>query len=123
VFLPVACDLMSISPKLANSTPSDPQWNKQHNRLRIQPDVLKRLTREYAYQLKFVVASEADLEEIHRIVELVVADPNNVLLMPEGVDRDVLRERGVWLAEVAKREGYRFSPRLHVELYGNKRGT
>ena len=43
--------------------------------------------------------------------------------MPEGVDREVLRERGVWVAEVAKREGYRFSPRLHVELYGNKRGT
>src|SRR5262249_44631393 len=26
VFRPVACDLMSISPKLANSTPGDPQW-------------------------------------------------------------------------------------------------
>ena len=123
VFAPVACDLMSISPKLANSTPDDPQWNKPHERLRIQPEVLKRLTREYAYQLKFVVSAEADLAEIREIAEMVCADPDHVLLMPEGVDRDVLRERGVWLAEVAKREGYRFSPRLHVELYGNKRGT
>ena len=123
VFAPVACDLMSISPKLANSTPDDPQWNKQHERLRIQPEVLKRLTREYAYQLKFVVSAEADLAEIREIAEMVCADPDHVLLMPEGVDREVLRERGVWLAEVAKREGYRFSPRLHVELYGNKRGT
>jgi 7-carboxy-7-deazaguanine synthase len=123
VFVPVVCDLMSISPKLANSTPVDAIWTKQHERLRIQPEVLRRLTREYAYQLKFVVAAESDLAEIRRIVEMVSADPRYVLLMPEGVDREALRERGVWLAEVAKREGYRFSPRLHVELYGNKRGT
>ena len=42
VFAPVACDLMSISPKLANSTPEGP-WAKQHERLRIQPEVLRRL--------------------------------------------------------------------------------
>jgi 7-carboxy-7-deazaguanine synthase len=39
------------------------------------------------------------------------------------VDAGVLRDRGVWLAEVCKREGFRYSPRLHVELYGNLRGT
>ena len=123
VYQPVACDLMSISPKLANSTPNDPQWGARHDRLRIQPEVLRRLASEYPYQLKFVVASEADLAEIRVIAGLIHADPANVLLMPEGIDRDVLRERGVWLAELAKQEGYRFSPRLHVELYGNKRGT
>src|SRR4051812_13823906 len=37
IFHPVACDLMSISPKLANSTPADPQWSLRHERLRIQP--------------------------------------------------------------------------------------
>src|SRR6185295_10285412 len=122
-FQSVACDLMSISPKLANSTPDDPRWNKQHERLRIQLDVLQRLMSEYPYQLKFVVASDADLPEIHALVRQLNADPARVLLMPEGVDREKLRERGRWLAEVAKREGFRFSPRLHVELYGNERGT
>src|SRR5207244_7117083 len=51
VFQPVACDLMSISPKLANSTPSDPAWSARHERLRIQPEVLAELISRYAYQL------------------------------------------------------------------------
>jgi 7-carboxy-7-deazaguanine synthase len=51
------------------------------------------------------------------------ADAGKVILMPEGIDAGVLRERGVWLAEICKREGFRFSPRLHVELWGNRRGT
>ena len=45
-----------------------------------------------------------------------------LILMPEGTSRDVLRERGLWLAEVCKSNGYRYSPRLHVDLWGNKRG-
>jgi len=47
VFAPVACDLMSISPKLANSTPVDPRWNRQHERLRIQIPVLSELMARY----------------------------------------------------------------------------
>jgi 7-carboxy-7-deazaguanine synthase len=43
--------------------------------------------------------------------------------MPEGTDSERLRERGVWLAEVCKAEGFRFSPRLHVDLWGNRRGV
>ena len=43
--------------------------------------------------------------------------------MPEGIDQQVLRQRGQWLAEICKREGFRFSPRLQVDLYGNTRGT
>jgi len=57
-FEPVACDLMSISPKLANSTPTRREggrWAAQHDRLRYQPDVLRQLMAAYPYQLKFVV--------------------------------------------------------------------
>ena len=43
--------------------------------------------------------------------------------MPEGTDPATLRERGLWLVEIAKREGFRYSPRLHVELWGNRRGV
>jgi 7-carboxy-7-deazaguanine synthase len=43
--------------------------------------------------------------------------------MPEGTDPDVLRARGQWLVEIAKQEGFRFSPRLHIELWGNRRGV
>jgi 7-carboxy-7-deazaguanine synthase len=122
VFAPVACDLMSISPKLANSTPEGP-WAIQHERLRFQPDVLRRLIESYDYQLKFVVAAPGDLEEIGRLLDCLPADRGKVILMPEGVEGSVLRERGVWLAEIARREGFRFSPRLHIELWGNRRGV
>ena len=122
VFRPVACDLMSISPKLSNSTPSGP-WAAQHDRLRIQSDTLLELMGRYEYQLKFVIARPDDLEELRPLLETVKADRGRVILMPEGIDRDVLRERSVWLAEICKEEGFRFSPRLHVELYGNQRGV
>lgn len=122
VFVPVACDLMSISPKLANSTP-DGRWAAQHDRLRFQPDVLRSLMAGYDYQLKFVVAQREDLDEIHRILEEVNADRDKVILMPEGIEPSVLRERGIWLAELAKTEGFRFTPRLHVELWGNRRAV
>jgi 7-carboxy-7-deazaguanine synthase len=121
----VRCDLMSISPKLANSTPHDREdgrWAAQHDRLRYQPEILRRLIQLYPYQLKFVIADPNDMTEVHAIVEAIGASKSRVLLMPEGVDAAVLAERGRWLADICKREGYRFSPRLHIELWGNRRG-
>jgi len=119
---PVACDLMSISPKLSNSTPSGP-WAAQHDRLRIEPEILRELMARYEHQLKFVIAQPQDLAEVRALLETLRADRSKVILMPEGTDRDVLRERSLWLAEICKDEGFRFSPRLHVELYGNQRGV
>ena len=75
------------------------------------------------HQLKFVIAQPDDVAEVLELLRALDADAGKVILMPEGVDAGVLRDRGVWLAEVCKREGFRFSPRLHVELYGNLRGT
>src|SRR5437868_11581437 len=71
VFHPVQCDLMSISPKLANSTPHQREggrWAAQHDRLRYQPDVIKKLIAAYPYQLKFVVSDPGDLAEIQTIL-------------------------------------------------------
>jgi 7-carboxy-7-deazaguanine synthase len=119
---PVACDLMSISPKLSNSTPAG-RFSGQHERLRIQPDVLAELMARYPFQLKFVIEKPADLEEAKALARDLGADPAHVILMPEGRDRELVRERGVWIAEACKQEGFRFSPRLHVELYGDRRGV
>jgi len=63
------------------------------------------------------------MAEVRELVRALDADAAKVILMAEGIDAGALRDRGVWLAEIAKREGFRFSPRLHVELYGNRRGT
>ncbi|HTA70212.1 MAG TPA: 7-carboxy-7-deazaguanine synthase QueE [Bryobacteraceae bacterium] len=122
----VRCDLMSISPKLANSTPRDRdggRWAAQHERLRHQPEILKRLMERYFYQLKFVISDPGDLTEVRTIVNELEASKDRVLLMPEGVDPALLAERGRWLVEVCKQEGFRFSPRLHIELWGNRRGV
>ncbi len=125
VFQPVACDLMSISPKLANSTPhtrEDGRWAQQHDRLRYQPEVLKQLMGSYEYQLKFVVSAPEDLAEIVAMLEDLGADRQKVVLMPEGTSAQVVQERGRWLAEIAKKELFRLSPRLHVDLWGDERG-
>lgn len=125
VYAPVACDLMSISPKLENSIPFEREngrWAAQHERLRFQPGILQRLIREYDYQLKFVMTTPEDLAEISKMCETLDADRSKVILMPEGTDRDALRDRGIWLVDICKQEGYRFSPRLHVDLWGNRRG-
>jgi 7-carboxy-7-deazaguanine synthase len=125
VFQPVVCDLMSISPKLANSTPhtrEDGKWAQQHDRLRYQPDVLRRLMNAYDYQLKFVVSSPEDLPEINGMLRDLNADRSKVVLMPEGTSTQVVQERGRWLAEIAKKELFRLSPRLHVDLWGDERG-
>jgi 7-carboxy-7-deazaguanine synthase len=122
----VRCDLMSISPKLSNSTPHDRdggRWAVQHERLRYQPEILNRLIGRYPYQLKFVVADPGDVAEVRAIVQEIGASNDCVLLMPEGVDQAVLQERGRWLVEICKQGGFRFSPRLHIELWGNKRGV
>ncbi len=126
VYLPLACDLMSISPKLANSTPHEREggrWAAQHDRLRFQPDVLRQLTASYPYQLKFVVAAPDDLSEIEAARAACGAEPAHVILMPEGVTPEMLHERALWLAEICKRTGYRLSPRLHVDLWGDRRGV
>jgi 7-carboxy-7-deazaguanine synthase len=122
VFHQVACDLMSISPKLSNSTPAG-NFAAQHERLRINRAALLDLMSRYEYQLKFVIAKPEDLEEVRALVGMVSADAQRVILMPEGTDRDALRERGIWLAEIAKAAGFRFTPRLHVDLWGNRRGV
>jgi 7-carboxy-7-deazaguanine synthase len=125
VFHPVQCDLMSISPKLANSTPRERdggRWAAQHERLRYQPEILRRLMTSHDYQLKFVVSSPEDMAEIQAILGDTGADRSKVVLMPEGTSAAVVQERGRWLAEIAKREHFRLSPRLHVDLWGDERG-
>jgi 7-carboxy-7-deazaguanine synthase len=122
VFAPVECDLMSISPKLSNSTPEG-AFHAQHERLRLQPDVLLRLMAICDYQLKFVIARPEDVDEARALIAQVGAQASKVILMPEGIAAEILDERGVWIAEICKGFGFRFSPRLHVQLYGNRRGV
>jgi 7-carboxy-7-deazaguanine synthase len=124
----IACDLASLSPKLKNSAPDDrlsDQWREKHEQLRFQPEVIRQWIAHYPYQLKFVVSSVADLPEIQDLVAQVDKNipPDKILLMPEGITTESIRSRDEDLIEICKRHGYRYCNRLHIELFGNKRGT
>jgi len=125
----IACDLASLSPKLANSTPNPeqfgPVWQAKHDAARWQPVVVGAWMHGYAFQLKFVVATAADVAEVEALLAELPAPPppHKVLLMPEGTDAATLRARTLWLLELCKARGYRFAPRLHVEWFGHRRGT
>jgi 7-carboxy-7-deazaguanine synthase len=129
-------DLASISPKLQSSTPTpekDPtgggEWAERHDERRIDMDALTALVDEYDSQLKFVVTGADDMPEIERLVERVrdgttttVADAD-VLLMAEGTTREDLNESRTAVAELAMASGYRYTPRLHVDLWNDAPGT
>ena len=123
----IPCDLASISPKLSNSTPSperDPAWAKKHEATRLQPEVISEWISKYDFQLKFVVSTENDLVEIKDLLSRLPAVPSHqILLMPEGIDVKTLAARSPWLVDICKREGFRFCPRLQIELFGHTRGT
>ena len=85
--------------------------------------VLKELIANYDYQLKFVIADPQDLAELREMQKALAAPNSKVLLMPEGTSAETIRQRGLWLAEICKQHGYRYSPRLHVDLWGDRRGV
>ncbi len=125
----LSCDLMSVSPKLANSTPvDDPRdpkgvWARRHEERRLDFTTIRAvLERGIDRQLKFVVADPADLGEVEMVVAEVGVEAGDVMLMPEGVsvpDADAVK----WVVQACVERGWRYCPRLHIALFGNTRGT
>ena len=126
VFQPaVQPDFFSISPKLANSIPASvhaPERALHLRNNRFEP-LARYLESGIDLQFKFVLQNEKDAAEVTGLVDEWSIPRRRVFLMPEGVDGEQLRERGRWVAEVCKREGFSYSGRLHIDLWGNTRGT
>jgi len=129
-------DLASISPKLASSTPTaekdpkgDGEWAERHEERRIDVDALANLVDAYDSQLKFVVTGEDDLPEIEDLLERVrnatatTIPDSDVLLMPEGTTREQLDVSRNAVATLAMEYGYRYTTRLHVDLWNDAPGT
>jgi 7-carboxy-7-deazaguanine synthase len=127
IYADVECDLASINPKLSNSTP----WQRDggrfaavHERTRMNVPVIQRWIDAYEHQLKFVVEGPADLPEIDELLgRLRGVRAENVLLMPQGVEAEELRAKAGPIVDMCKQRGFRYCPRLHIELYGNTPGT
>ncbi len=128
VFKPSPMDLASLSPKLSNSTPwqlDDGRFAAAHERQRMNiPAIQRFIDSVKGFQLKFVVAEPSDLGEIESLLsELRGFRDDDVLLMPEGIDRATLARRALWIVEECKKRRWRYAPRLHIELFGTRRGT
>jgi 7-carboxy-7-deazaguanine synthase len=127
VFEPLEVDLASLSPKLSNSTPhhrDGGRFARVHEAHRLRPDVVQAWIDHCDYQLKFVIDRPADMAEVRDLLSrLRDVDPGKVLLMPQGRTHEELAARGRDLVEICKSTGFRFCPRVHVELWGDKRGV
>lgn len=127
IFKPVRCDLISMSPKLSNSTPwkrASGKFAKMHEARRLNFDVMQKFIDGYDYQLKFVVDQPKDLAEMKEILNrLRNVDPGRILTMAQARTKKQLRDKSQWLVDLCKQNGFGYSPRLHIELFGNRRGT
>jgi 7-carboxy-7-deazaguanine synthase len=125
--LPVVCDLMSISPKLAGSGPDSSageRWVERHERDRHRPEVIRSLIERYDYQFKFVVDCANDCDEVQAYLdELVEIDRSRVWVMPQGVTHDELARKESWLSPYCEERGLKFCPRRQIEWFGYARAT
>ena len=127
-------DLASVSPKLSTSTPTPAnapdgaeagEWERRHEERRIDLDSLSTLVERHDFQLKFVVTGPDDVPEIEDLIAELrgVADAEirdtDVLFMPEGQTRERLAETRNVVADLALERGYRYTPRLHVDLWND----
>jgi 7-carboxy-7-deazaguanine synthase len=127
IFAQVNAHLISLSPKLSNSTPAG-KLGKSHERHRINLDAVRAFIDTYKppdrdVQVKLVIDSEADLAEVAELERVAAIPKRKIMLMPQARERDELAAKSRWLVELCCRTGYSFSPRLHIELFGNRRGV
>ena len=104
----------SVSPKLENS--GNPRPSREN------PRALRLFRDLSSSHFKYVIEKADDLAELQAVMERYEIPPDKIVLMPQAQDRDTLLERSRWLVDICKGEGYSFSTRLQVLLWGNRRG-
>lgn len=105
----------NVSPKISNSNNS--------KKLREKPAAYKFFSDSKEAVFKFVVSNKEDLEEILEICEKYAIDTKKVYLMPEGINRKELSDRQLWLVEICKKYNFKYTDRLHIHIFGDKRGV
>ena len=127
LFKPVCCDLISLSPKLAHATPwkrEEGRFAAMHEARRLNFPALQKYIDSHDYQIKFVVDKAADFDEIGGILDrLANVERTRVMIMAQATTRRELSAKAPWIVEHCLAYGYRYTPRLQIELFGNRRGT
>ena len=105
----------NVSPKLSHSgNPAE---------LALVPERLEAWSADPRAYFKFVIAEPADVDEVRALKARYNIPAERIFLMPEGRSSDVIRQRSPWLSDICTQEGYRFSDRLHIHIWGDTRGT
>lgn len=148
-FRDITCDLVSISPKLSNSLPlgTDNLHYKEsiagvspapiedadgtsavQGKCRLNISAIRNYIDHYDYQLKFVVENEIDLPEIEQVLRQLQNNEkngeinrNNVFLMPQAQTRKQHSRLGPRIVQMCLEKGFRYCPRLQIELWDNQR--
>ncbi len=110
-----AVDQFNVSPKLANSGVAEA--------LRLNEAALRFFAESPKAWFKFVVARPPDLVEIQSLRVRYELPHSRILLMPEGRTSAELDRHAPWLAETCRELGFRFCDRLHIRLWGDRRGV
>ena len=111
--LTAAVSQWNVSPKLTNST------NPHDGRLAsVAIEAFQKMDSAY---FKFVLVAEHDVKEVENLVSKYMLPRDRVILMPEGSTTSELESRAGWVAALSVEHGFRYSPRLHISLWGNTR--
>ena len=105
----------NISPKTSNSGNSV--------EAREVADTLRFFSGLQNAYFKFVVDREDDLLEIEGLAATYQLPKERIVLMPQATSAETLLEKSRWLSAHCLTGGYRFSTRLHILLWGDKRGV
>lgn len=104
----------NVSVKLAGSGVAESR--------RVNPAAIRAFLGRDAWW-KFVVSEPVEIGEVLRLAERFALPRERILLQPEGLRAEELAARTPWLVEACKAHGFRFSPRLHILIWGARRGV
>lgn len=110
----ILVDQWNNSPKLSNSGMKE--------NARLKPEIIRYLSQQYNSWFKFVIANQNDWDEIEKDY-LPLINKKQIILMPEGVTQDELNKNREFVADMAIKNGVRFSDRMHITLWNKKVGV
>ncbi len=110
-----AVDQFNVSPKLSNSGVSES--------LRLRPKALRFFAGSPKAWFKFVVSAAADIDEIQNLCTGFGLPSDRIYLMPKGRTAEELDHTASWLVGKSRDLGWRYADRLHIRLWGDRRGV
>jgi organic radical activating enzyme len=110
--------IASLINEFINQYNCSPKLKNSKNR----PLTLQKFPEEKTWY-KFVIDKKSDLKEIKEMIKKYLLPKDKIILMPQGITREEIAKKSPWVAEICKKENWKFSTRLHIEIWGNKRGV